>query len=278
MSLTIADVEHVAALARLGLTAEEKERLRDQLSSILQHIDALSALVREMGDVRLIVIDPISAYMGGADSHVVADVRQALAPLQAMASELGPAVLMVSHLNKGGGAGGAMNRVSGSGAFVAVARSAWLVAKDPQDESQSQRILTPLKNNLGDDQTGFSYRVESWQSGDIASSRIVFDPEPVAVSADDLLQRSGPSGEDGSALTEACEFLRQELEDGPKPSKQVDASARDAGVSGASLKRARKELGVKARKDGDGRWHLELPSARGQGGQGAQEEQENHGR
>jgi aspartyl-tRNA(Asn)/glutamyl-tRNA(Gln) amidotransferase subunit C len=42
MSLTIADVEHVAALARLGLTAEEKERLRDQLSSILQHIDALS--------------------------------------------------------------------------------------------------------------------------------------------------------------------------------------------------------------------------------------------
>jgi aspartyl-tRNA(Asn)/glutamyl-tRNA(Gln) amidotransferase subunit C len=44
MSLTIADVEHVAALARLGLTAEEKERLRDQLSSILQHIDALSEL------------------------------------------------------------------------------------------------------------------------------------------------------------------------------------------------------------------------------------------
>lgn len=42
MSLTIADVEHVAALARLGLTGEEKERLRDQLSSILEHIDALS--------------------------------------------------------------------------------------------------------------------------------------------------------------------------------------------------------------------------------------------
>src|SRR5690606_20375122 len=112
---------------------------------------------------------------------------------------------------------------------------------------ESRRILTPLKNNLGDDQTGFSYRVESWQSGDIVSSRVVFNPEPVAVSADDLLQRNGPSGEDGSALAEACEFLRQELEDGPKPSKQVDASARDAGVSGASLKRARKELGVKAR-------------------------------
>jgi aspartyl-tRNA(Asn)/glutamyl-tRNA(Gln) amidotransferase subunit C len=44
MALTIADVEHVASLARLGLTVDEKERLRDQLSSILEHINALSEL------------------------------------------------------------------------------------------------------------------------------------------------------------------------------------------------------------------------------------------
>ena len=44
MPLTIADVEHVAALARLGLTRPEMERLRDQLSSILVHIAALDEL------------------------------------------------------------------------------------------------------------------------------------------------------------------------------------------------------------------------------------------
>lgn len=44
MRLTIADVEHVAALARLGLSDEEKERMRDQLSSILGHINELSEL------------------------------------------------------------------------------------------------------------------------------------------------------------------------------------------------------------------------------------------
>jgi aspartyl-tRNA(Asn)/glutamyl-tRNA(Gln) amidotransferase subunit C len=44
MALTIADVEHVAALARLGLSEEEKARMRDQLSSILGHIEALSDL------------------------------------------------------------------------------------------------------------------------------------------------------------------------------------------------------------------------------------------
>ncbi len=43
-TLSIADVEHVAALARLGLTADEKVRLSEQLSSILEHISVLSRL------------------------------------------------------------------------------------------------------------------------------------------------------------------------------------------------------------------------------------------
>ncbi len=44
MSLTTADVEHVASLARLGLSREETERLRLQLSSILEHIEVLQQL------------------------------------------------------------------------------------------------------------------------------------------------------------------------------------------------------------------------------------------
>lgn len=44
MGLSREDVEHVAALARLGLTDEEVERLRDQLSSILDAIAAIDRL------------------------------------------------------------------------------------------------------------------------------------------------------------------------------------------------------------------------------------------
>lgn len=47
MSLSLKDVQHVASLARLGLTDEEMETLRDQLSSILEHIDVLNALDTE---------------------------------------------------------------------------------------------------------------------------------------------------------------------------------------------------------------------------------------
>lgn len=41
MALTNEQVEQVAMLARLGLSDEERERMREQLSSILAHIDQL---------------------------------------------------------------------------------------------------------------------------------------------------------------------------------------------------------------------------------------------
>ena len=44
MALTNEQVDHIAALARLGLTDEERERMREQLSSILGHIDRLREL------------------------------------------------------------------------------------------------------------------------------------------------------------------------------------------------------------------------------------------
>jgi aspartyl-tRNA(Asn)/glutamyl-tRNA(Gln) amidotransferase subunit C len=44
MALKLEDVEHIADLARLDLTGEEKEQFREQLSSILDHIAQLQAL------------------------------------------------------------------------------------------------------------------------------------------------------------------------------------------------------------------------------------------
>jgi aspartyl-tRNA(Asn)/glutamyl-tRNA(Gln) amidotransferase subunit C len=47
MPLSFEEVDHVATLARLGLGEDERERLRDQLSSILEHISALNQLDTE---------------------------------------------------------------------------------------------------------------------------------------------------------------------------------------------------------------------------------------
>jgi aspartyl-tRNA(Asn)/glutamyl-tRNA(Gln) amidotransferase subunit C len=47
MKLSLEEVEHVALLARLGLRSEERERMRDQLSSILEHISLLEEIDTE---------------------------------------------------------------------------------------------------------------------------------------------------------------------------------------------------------------------------------------
>ena len=44
MRLTLEQVEHVANLARLGLTEEEKERFAEQLSAVLEYAEMLQKL------------------------------------------------------------------------------------------------------------------------------------------------------------------------------------------------------------------------------------------
>jgi aspartyl-tRNA(Asn)/glutamyl-tRNA(Gln) amidotransferase subunit C len=44
MALTPEDVDHIAALARLGITEQERARFAEQLSGILDHFQALQAL------------------------------------------------------------------------------------------------------------------------------------------------------------------------------------------------------------------------------------------
>lgn len=47
MKLSLEEVDHVAMLARLGLTPDEREQMRDQLSSILDHISMLNEIDTE---------------------------------------------------------------------------------------------------------------------------------------------------------------------------------------------------------------------------------------
>ena len=247
-----------------ALVSGKKGKSERRHFDVKEHGAALAELIAQIGDVVLIIIDPITAHLGRTDSHVTAEVRAALAPLQTLAAEWSAAIILISHLNKGGsGDGSAMNRVTGSGAFIAVCRSAWLIALDPKDTDQHRRILVPIKNNLSPDKSGFAYTIESvaLPSG-INTSRIAFDPIRVHVSADEQLQQPSPRAEEvKSALDEACDFLKIELKDGAQPARDIARAATDAGISADTLKRARKALSVRKRKVGVGKgaWRIELP-------------------
>ena len=47
MRLSIEEVRHIALLARVAMTEEELERMRDQMSNILEHFDVLQQVDTE---------------------------------------------------------------------------------------------------------------------------------------------------------------------------------------------------------------------------------------
>ena len=254
-----ADRSRIHLLDWVLLPGEDREP-QPCLFDLGRDIEALRALAIAIGDVKLIVIDPISAYLGRLDSHKNSDMRSALAPLQTLAAEIGAAVVLVSHLNKGAADGAAISRVSGSGAFVAACRSAWFVAKHPQDEIR--RIFTPLKNNIGNDREGFAYAIEGVDlSGGITTSRVVFDPTPIEISAEDALQTSRDDTDDAGAIGDAKSFLLQLLRDGPKAVKFIFKEAEAANVSEITLRRAKARLKIEATKSQmTGGWVWSLPT------------------
>lgn len=217
----------------------------------------LEALLDTLGDVALIVIDPITAYLGDTDSHKNAEIRALLSPLSDMAAKHGAAVVCVSHMNKSGSSE-ALMRVTGSMAFVAAARAAFLVARDPEDALR--RLFVPLKNNVGNDQSGLAFTIESHRlKGGIETSRVSWEAEPVTTTADEAMSPQEAS-EEKSEIGDAKQFLIGILSDGPVPSKQVRSDADGAGYSWRTIQRAQKQLGVEAVKKGkSGGWVWQLP-------------------
>ncbi len=109
------------------------------------HLNALRQKLRELGDVRMVIIDPLTAYLGDTDPNKDARVRALLTPLAALAAEMRVAIVAIMHLNKAAVLD-IIYRVTGSVAFIAQARTAWAVVEDPG--KSGRRLFLKLKNNL----------------------------------------------------------------------------------------------------------------------------------
>ncbi len=213
-------------------------------------IDAVVEAIEQVGDCRLVVIDPISAYMGGVDSHKNADVRGILTPLVQMAQRYELAVLCVTHLNKGGGK--AIYRSIGSIAYTAAARLEFSVGKDVDDPQR--RLMVPTKTNITPDALGFGYRVTSALSNP-AVGAVEWEPDPVTETAEVLFARETDSiikaSDDADSLFEVA--ILDLLSNGVSHSF-VDiktALSEQAGKIGdKSLRKLLKKLGATCHRDG----------------------------
>jgi hypothetical protein len=220
-------------------------------------LEALEQQAARLGEMRLIIVDPITACLGRANQNAAGDIRAVMMGLADLAARTGTAVVVISHLNKGGSRQ-AMMRATGSLAFMAVARVAFLVDKNPSDPDQ--HLLVPMKSNLSTEHQSLSFRVESVSIDAGLAPRLVFDSEPVPITANEVLNETRGTKEGRTALEEAKDFLQSHLAEGAVPASDVQAAAKAAGISPASLRRARNDMGITPKKSGmTGEWRWGLP-------------------
>lgn len=233
-----------------------------------QHMPLLLEKMQEIGDVSLLVVDPVVTVVAG-DSHKNTEVRRALQPLVDLGAQTGAAVLGISHFSKGGQGQDPAQRVVGSVAFTAVARVVLVAAKTASSEGEDIRIIARGKSNIGPDDGGFEYHLQQREVLPGIEASTVAWGRAVEGSARDLLTPPGED-DDRSAVAGAEDFLVELLAQDTVPSKQVFAEAREAGFSVASIRRAADRLGVRKTKGGmNAGWYWRLR------GQDLKEQEEN---
>lgn len=215
----------------------------DQFFDLRAHLPVLAKAVESIESCKLVVIDPIGAFLGMTDSHRDADVRGVLKPVAAMAEKLDVAVLAVAHLNKGRGA--AIYRTMGSLAFVAAARSAWGVVRDKSDPAA--RLFVPIKNNLGPDKGGLRFRVVDLDGAPVLN----WEKDRIDVTADEAMEEP-PMGERGGDRRKAGDWLKTVLADGPVPVRDLQRLAKEDGFSWATIRRAQADAGAIDFREGFG--------------------------
>ncbi len=256
-----------ADLGRVHIVSSVMQDCRTRRGFSLQaDLELLEQKIKEVGDVALVIVDPISSYMGKADLHKNADVRGVLEPLTEMAERMRVAVLSVTHFSKGGANSTkkALHSFIGSIGFVGVARMAFAVIEDA--DNPERRLMLSAKNNLAALPSGLAYRLkQTIVDKGIVASRVDWEHEHVTITANEAL-----AADSGNAAARPCEeaegFVRELLADGPAPAKQVQADAAAVGLSWATVRRAKDRFGIKPYKGGmDAGWLWSLPKMLNQG-------------
>ena len=204
----------------------------------------LERAIRETG-ARLIVLDPLQAYLGNdVDMHRANEVRPVMKQVAAVAERTQCAVILIGHMNKAQGLKSGY-RGLGSIDFRAAARSVLLIGR--LKDSPSVRVVAQDKNSLAPEGRSIAFELDAasgFQWKGYCDSTV-----------EDVLNGAGKVQTKTMVMEEA---LTQMLSGGSMPAEEILEHARNTGVSERTLMIAKKNLGVNSEKRG-GQWYWSLP-------------------
>jgi RecA-family ATPase len=250
----------------------EPNTAKPRTFNLTTDLDLLRAKLEELKDVVLVIIDPISAYLGigKVNSHSTTDVRGFLMPLKDLAKEKSVSMIGIMHFNKKTDVHDAMLRIADSLAYAATARHVYCVLDDP--EVENQRLFVKAKNNA----TGPAAKTLSYMTGarkvgfdekrnkEIWAPYIIWGQKYVEITAGEAMKAEAGGHKARDQLREAMEFLKEALANGPMKQTDIKREAVGQGISSATLRRAKEKLKIiseKGKGSLDADWTWRLPPA-----------------
>ena len=183
-------------------------------------------------NARLVIIDPIQAYLGAdVDMNRANEVRPIFMRLGQVAQRTGCAILLIGHLNKAAGMQ-SLQRGLGSIDIAAAVRSVMFIGKLKHDPSM--RILTHEKSSLAPPGASLAFSL-----GDEGGFRWVGEYD---ITADEMLSGIEPQRE--TKTQQAKDLICALLAGGKQVlSEDIDKAALERGIPGRTVRDAKRELG-----------------------------------
>ena len=183
-------------------------------------------------NARLVIIDPIQAYLGAdVDMNRANEVRPIFMRLGQVAQRTGCAILLLGHLNKAAGMQ-SLQRGLGSIDIAAAVRSVMFIGKLKHDPTM--RILTHEKSSLAPPGVSLAFSL-----GDEGGFRWVGEYD---ITADEMLSGIEPQRE--TKTQQAKDLICTLLAGGKQVlSEDIDKAALERGIPGRTVRDAKRELG-----------------------------------
>lgn len=183
-------------------------------------------------NARLVIIDPIQAYLGAdVDMNRANEVRPIFMRLGQVAQRTGCAILLIGHLNKAAGTQ-SLQRGLGSIDIAAAVRSVMFIGKLKHDPTM--RILTHEKSSLAPPGASLAFSL-----GDEGGFRWVGEYD---ITADEMLSGIEPQRE--TKTQQAKDLICALLAGGKQVlSEDIDKAALERGIPGRTVRDAKRELG-----------------------------------
>jgi hypothetical protein len=225
----------------------------------------LEEQIQSIGDVSLVIIDPITNYLGSKKMNAEEEIRGGiLMPLSLVAKQHDCSIITVGHFNKRGNEAAILQRLMGCAAFVGVARDVFVFGPDPEDLDKHAHVMGELRNKTAPPLKYKTVGVPHEWDGQISETVAIKWCGPAKdLDMDEVV--NAPKQQEKSITTKAVMLISGMLRSGSKKKSELDQALKENGIEPEKLvwNRIKKRCKAEARplpgKGAGWEWFLPTP-------------------